>query len=100
MTEIYQKRGQWCYRDKNGKLFKFGTYLEAKRSLGVQAPEELEEETNGNEEEEIIVEEESDEEEDWDDYEEEDWDDYEEEEDDSEEEEISTPFVGISKKDS
>jgi len=33
MIEIFEKRGSWCYRDADGKLFKFATEAEAKSSL-------------------------------------------------------------------
>ena len=33
MIEIFEKRGSWCYRDADGKLFKFATEAEAKNSL-------------------------------------------------------------------
>ena len=36
MIEIYEKRGRWCYRDEQGKLFKFNTETEAKSSLGLE----------------------------------------------------------------
>ena len=42
MTEIYEKRGKWCYRDQQGKLFKFNTEAEAKSSLGYLEPKEFE----------------------------------------------------------
>ena len=32
---IYQKRGQWCFRDDNGKLHKFATEADAKAVYGV-----------------------------------------------------------------
>ena len=36
MIEIFKKRGKWCYRDANGKLFKFDTEKAAKSSLGLE----------------------------------------------------------------
>ena len=42
MIEIYEKRGNWCYRDQQGKLFKFNTEAEAKSSLGYLEPKEFE----------------------------------------------------------
>lgn len=36
MIEIFEKRGKWCYRDANGKLFKFDTEKAAKSSLGLE----------------------------------------------------------------
>lgn len=44
MIQIYEKRGRWCYRDDQGKLFRFNTEAEAKSSLG------LEIKSNGSEE--------------------------------------------------
>jgi len=41
MIELFEKRGAWCYRDADGKLFKFATKEEALASQGV--PEESEE---------------------------------------------------------
>lgn len=41
MIEIFQKRGKWCYR-KDGRLFKFATEEEAKRSLGFVELETIE----------------------------------------------------------
>jgi len=70
MIEIFEKRGSWCYR-KDGRLFKFATEEEAKRSLGFV---ELETKSDGDETQE--------------DYETEDH----EEEDDSEEED-TPPFI-------
>ena len=49
MIEIFEKRGRWCYRNEDGKLFKFDTEAEAKASLGVP---EVEETWYGDEEEE------------------------------------------------
>ena len=40
MTELFEKRGKWCYRDEAGKLYKFDTESEAKESLGEEEPEE------------------------------------------------------------
>ena len=60
MIEIFQKRGKWCYR-KDGRLFKFATEEEAKRSLGFV---ELEGVGDASEEEEIYEEEDTGEEED------------------------------------
>ena len=36
MIEIFEKRGKWCYRDAEGKLFKFDTEEAAKSSLGLE----------------------------------------------------------------
>jgi hypothetical protein len=36
MIEIFEKRGSWCYRDAEGKLFKFDTEEAAKSSLGLE----------------------------------------------------------------
>mgnify|MGYP005988688247 CR=1 FL=1 len=36
MTEIFQKRGSWCYRDEAGRIHKFDTESEAKSSLGLE----------------------------------------------------------------
>ena len=47
MIEIFEKRGSWCYRDADGKLFKFATEAEAKSSLGYLEPEK----DNGSEKE-------------------------------------------------
>ena len=71
MIKIFEKRGKWCYRNKDGRLFKFATEEEAKRSLGFVG---LEIESNGGETQK--------------DYETEDY----EEEDDGEEED-TPPFI-------
>lgn len=54
---IYEKRGQWCWRDEEGKLHKFATEKEAVGASGwVQALDEIfyggeeEEEEDGEEE--------------------------------------------------
>ena len=36
MTQIFQKRGSWCYRDEAGRIHKFDTESEAKSSLGLE----------------------------------------------------------------
>ena len=33
---IYQKRGQWCFRDDNNKLHKFTTKAEAEAFCGIK----------------------------------------------------------------
>ena len=39
---IYQKRGRWCFVDKNGKQHKFSSEIEAKLAYGkVNAQEEI-----------------------------------------------------------
>ena len=41
---IYEKRGQWCFRDENGKLHKFPTEHEAVLAVGFPMPKEVIEE--------------------------------------------------------
>jgi len=36
---IYEKRGQWCWRDSNGKLHKFKTEEEAIVAAGFSMPQ-------------------------------------------------------------
>ena len=36
--EIFEKRGQWCFRDKKGMLHKFSTKAEAEAASGVSLP--------------------------------------------------------------
>lgn len=43
MIEIFNKRGRWCYRDTNGRLYKFNTEAEAKSSLGLEIVEDAKE---------------------------------------------------------
>ena len=69
MIEIFEKRGRWCYRNAEGKLFKFATEAEAKSSLGYLEPEK----DNGSEKE--------------------------KDQEESSAEEKSAPSFGISKKD-
>jgi hypothetical protein len=40
MIEIYEKRGQWCFRDDKGTLYKFPTEAAAKEHLGIIDPTE------------------------------------------------------------
>ncbi len=42
MTEIFQKRGSWCYRDGTGRIHKFNTEAEAKSSLGPETVKDAE----------------------------------------------------------
>ena len=52
MIEIFEKRGKWCYRDSQGKLFKFDTEEAAKSSLGLETFDNgSQKEENNNEEE-------------------------------------------------
>jgi hypothetical protein len=73
MTHIYKHRGSWRYRDANGKLCKFATEAEAKSSLNIVEPEEVE---DASEEEEVYKEE------------------------DTSKKKNSSPTIGVSKKDS
>lgn len=34
--KLFEKRGQWCFRDKNNKLHKFPTKEEAEKALTPQ----------------------------------------------------------------
>ena len=34
---VYIKRGSWCYRNEEGKLFKFATEAEANAKAGITA---------------------------------------------------------------
>ena len=36
--EIFEKRGQWCFRDEKGTLYKFSTKAEAEVASGVSLP--------------------------------------------------------------
>ena len=36
--EIFEKRGQWCFRDETGRLRKFSTKAEAEKASGVSLP--------------------------------------------------------------
>ena len=36
---IYEKRGQWCWRDSTGKLYKFRTEEEAIGAAGFPMPQ-------------------------------------------------------------
>ena len=33
--EIFEKRGQWCFRDEQGRLHKFSTESEALQASGI-----------------------------------------------------------------
>ena len=44
MIEIFKKRNRWCYRDTNGRIYKFNTEAEARSSLGLEIVEDAEEE--------------------------------------------------------
>tara|TARA_B100000900_G_scaffold415517_1_gene445709 strand:+ start:99 stop:272 length:174 start_codon:yes stop_codon:yes gene_type:complete len=35
--KIFEKRGQWCFRDEKGLLHKFLTKAEAEKSLGISS---------------------------------------------------------------
>lgn len=37
---IFEKRGQWCFRDDNGKLYKYATEKQAVEAHGVPMPVE------------------------------------------------------------
>ena len=54
---IFEKRGKWCYRNDDGRLFKFSTEEEAKLAAGWVPP--VEEILDGSEEEEEDCEEEA-----------------------------------------
>jgi hypothetical protein len=48
---IFEKRGKWCYRNDDGKLFKFSTEEEAKLAAGWVPPvEEILEDSEEEEE--------------------------------------------------
>ena len=39
--EIFEKRGQWCFRDEKGTLHKFSTKAEAEVAAGISVAEAL-----------------------------------------------------------
>lgn len=41
MIQIYEKRGQWCARDENGRLRKFATEAAAKEAFGFTSRKEI-----------------------------------------------------------
>ena len=54
---VFEKRGKWCYRNDDGRLFKFSTEEEAKLAAGWVPP--VEEILDASEEEEEDCEEEA-----------------------------------------